>query len=330
MDVIFTTQEKFDGVTLWDPEANNRILRQLELSNFTVNLNVIYLDTPERYKIQYTPLDIVFEQHQRNVFLIEPGSKIGTFNLNFTNCVKEIYFIAKKFGHWSQEQITILNQLQDLDRLTPSQVTVLNILKQSIFRIPIWEEIIRVVASTLTGETDQTVRDSTVNVLLQSILWGEEQIILLETLKDPLSDPQAIAILLNQYLNTIPAQILTIQITVTGALNTLPGQTDANTRIAIIDPLIAIPNVWGVDQVQILETLKDPNLGAELESLLILQLRVFLTQISFFFNWSRYTFTRFYRTTQYDQWTHTISKCYTDPVRYLKIRYNCGVRNFTR
>lgn len=282
MDVVFTTQEKF-GVTLWDPEANNRITNQFELSRFTVNLDVVFLNAPERYKIQFTPLDIVFEQHQRNVFLIEPRSTTGTFKLEFNNCVKELYFIAKKFGHWKQDQIDILNQLHELDRLTPSQVNVLNILKQSIFTIQIWAEIIRVAVISLEGETDQSIRDSRVDVLLQSILWGDEQVQLVEALKDPESDSQAIFTALIQYLITIPSQILVAQMTATQALLSLPGQTDANVRNFIVDSLLAIPNVWGSVQIQLLEALRDPAItGTEEEALRITQLRVFLTQVSYF------------------------------------------------
>jgi hypothetical protein len=282
MDVVFTTQEKF-GSTLWDPGANNRMVHQFELSQFTVNLDVVFLNAPERYRIQFTPLDIVYDQNQRNVFMIEPQSKTGTFKLEFTNCVKELYFIAKKFGHWTQDQIAILNQLHELDRLTPSQVNVLNILKQSIFTIQIWEEIIRVGVGTLEGETNQDIRDSTVDVLLQSILWGPDQVQLLEALKDPESSTEGVAAALIQYLNTIPAQILTIQTTATQALLALPGQTDPNVRDTFVNTLLAIPNVWGTVQIRLLEALRDPAItGTEEEALLITQLRVFLTQISYF------------------------------------------------
>lgn len=282
MDVVFTTQEKF-GSTLWDPEANNRVVQQFELSRFTVNLDVVFLNAPERYRIQFTPLDIVYDQNQRNVFTIEPRSKTGTFKLEFTNCVKELYFIAKKFGHWTQDQIDILNQLHELDRLTPSQVNVLNILKQSIFTIQIWEEIIRVGVGTLEGETDRDIRDSIVDVLLQSILWGPEQVQLLEALKDPESATEGVVAALIQYLNTIPAQILTIQMTATQALLAFPGQTDPNVRDTLVNTLLAIPNVWGSVQIRLLEALRDPAItGTEEEALLITQLRVFLTQVSYF------------------------------------------------
>ena len=280
MDVLFATQNKLGDATLWDPEANNRILQQLELNNFTVNLDLIHLDKQERCMLQRRPLNILFEQRQRNVFLIEARSKTGTFELNFNNCVKELFFVAKKFGHWTQDQITILNRIHALDSLTSSQVGVINELRQSLYRISIWEEIIRIAMSRLTGETNAVTRKNAVDVLRQTVVWGPEQLTLLTGVEDNTTDLPAATTALIQYLYTIPNLIVNTQTTVDTELGRLPFITDQFERSNIIATLIAIQNVWGVDQIAILNSLIDPNV--QNESLLIFQLRTFVAHDSYF------------------------------------------------
>jgi len=280
IDVLFTTQNKLGDATLWDPEANNRVLQQLELSNFTVNLDLVHLDKPERCRLQSVPLNILFEQHQRNVFLIEARSKTGTFQLNFSNCVKELFFVAKKFGHWTQDQIAILNRIHDLDKLTSSQVGVITELRQSLYSISIWDEIIRIAMSKLTGVADSDTRKNIVDVLRQTILWGPEQLTLLTGLEDGTVDLQTTTTALIQYVYTIPNLIASTQTIVDTLLGTLPSITDTFERSNIIATLLAIQNVWGPDQIIILNNLIVPN-GYN-ESLLIFQLRTFVSQVSYF------------------------------------------------
>lgn len=280
IDVLFTTQNKLGDATLWDPEANNRVLQQLELSNFTVNLDLVHLDKPERCRLQSVPLNILFEQHQRNVFLIEARSKTGTFQLNFSNCVKELFFVAKKFGHWTQDQIAILNRIHDLDKLTSSQVGVITELRQSLYSISIWDEIIRIAMSKLTGVADSDTRKNIVDVLRQTILWGPEQLTLLTGLEDGTVDLQTTTTALIQYVYTIPNLIVNTQTTVDTLLGTLPSITDQFARSNIIATLLAIQNVWGPDQIIILNNLIVPN-GYN-ESLLIFQLRTFVSHFSYF------------------------------------------------
>ena len=280
IDVLFTTQNKLGDATLWDPEANNRVLQQLELSNFTVNLDLVHLDKPERCRLQSVPLNILFEQHQRNVFLIEARSKTGTFQLNFSNCVKELFFVAKKFGHWTQDQIAILNRIHDLDKLTSSQVGVITELRQSLYSISIWDEIIRIAMSKLTGVADSDTRKNIVDVLRQTILWGPEQLTLLTGLGDGTVDLQTTTTALIQYVYTIPNLIASTQTIVDTLLGTLPSITDTFARSNIIATLLAIQNVWGPDQIIILNNLIVPN-GYN-ESLLIFQLRTFVSHFSYF------------------------------------------------
>jgi hypothetical protein len=280
IDVLFATQNKLGDATLWDPEANNRILQQLELNNFTVNLDLVHLDKQERCMLQRKPLNILFEQRQRNVFLINERSKTGTFQLNFANCVKELFFVAKKYGHWTQDQIAILNRIHALDSLTSSQVSIINDLRQSLYSISIWEEIIRIAMSRLTGVTDLGVRKNVVDVLRQTVVWGPTQLTLLTGVEDNTTDIPAATTALIQYLYTIPNLIVNTQTTVDTELGRLPTITDAFERENIISSLLALQNVWGVDQIAILNSLIDPNV--QNESLLIFQLRTFVAQLSYF------------------------------------------------
>src|SRR6056300_688641 len=280
IDVLFATQNKIGDATLWDPEANNRVLEQLELSRFTVNLDLVHLDTAERCMLQNTPLRILFEQHQRNTFLIEPRSTTGTFRLDFTNCVKELFFVAKKFCHWTQEQIDILNRIHALDSLSSSQLNTINELRQSLYSISIWEEIIRIAISRLTGVTDLGVRKNVIDVLRQTVVWGPTQLTLLTDVEENTTDIPTATTALIQYLYTIPNLIVNTQTTVDTELGRLPSITDQFERENIISSLLALQNVWGVDQIAILNSLIDPNV--QNESLLIFQLRTFVAQLSYF------------------------------------------------
>jgi hypothetical protein len=280
IDVLFATQNKIGDATLWDPEANNRVLEQLELSRFTVNLDLVHLDIAERCMLQNTPLRILFEQHQRNTFLIEPRSTTGTFRLDFTNCVKELFFIAKKFGHWTQDQIDILNRIHALDSLSSSQLNTINELRQSLYSISIWEEIIRIAISRLTGVTDLGVRKNVIDVLRQTVVWGPTQLTLLTGVEENTTDIAAATTALIQYLYTIPNLIVNTQTTVDTELGRLPSITDEFERDNIISSLLALQNVWGADQITILNSLINPNVQDE--SLLIFQLRTFVAQLSYF------------------------------------------------
>jgi hypothetical protein len=280
IDVIFATQEKL-GQTLWNPDVNNKLTRQLELSDFKVNLELVHLNITERSMLQNKPLDIIFEQRQRNEFTIEPESKTGTFNLDLKNCVKELFFIAKKTGKWTDGDISILDKLQKLDDYTTSQKTQLIILKL----IPVWGGLAITALDSLVGETDGDERTSIINALLKMIYWGQTTpyVGYLEDLKDPAIniDVQTSHIeKLKTYISGIPSQVITSQVIANLNLNTLIGQTILSTRTSIVNTLLAIQNIWGEEQVGILQRLKTP--GLEQEELLIFGLRAHLTTASYY------------------------------------------------
>ena len=282
IDVIFVTQEKFGGVTLWDPMANNQVLQQIELKDFKVNLDLIHLNTAERCMLRSKPMDILFEQRQRNEFMIEPQSKVGTFNLDFKNCVKELFFIAKKTGKWTDGDISILEKLHQLDQYTEAQKERLTLLKL----IPVWGGLVTTALDSLVGQLDGDVRTAAIDAMLQAIYWGETTPFVghLEDLKDPTIniDVQTSHIeKLKTYISGIPSQIITSQINATSNLNALIGKDSEIERIDIIDNnLLTIPNFWGEEQVGILQLLKFPDLPEE--ELLIFGLRAYLTTASYY------------------------------------------------
>ena len=282
IDVVFTTQEKFDGLTLWDPKANNQVTQQLELSDFKVELSLVHLNTTERCMLRNKPLDILFEQRQRNTFLIEPQSKVGTFNLDFKNCVKELFFIAKKSGQWTDRDISILDELHKLDKLTPSQERTLALLRQIS---PLQFGFVSTIAlDSLVGEDDEVERSAIISALRKSVYWGENFVLLLDGLEQSSiigTQPEIDSINnLKAYINSIPGQILDIQKNVTLSLTALEGKTDPVVRNGIVQTLLNISVIWGEDQKSILEGLRFPGLEDEAE--LILALRVFLTGISYY------------------------------------------------
>jgi hypothetical protein len=280
IDVIFAAQEKL-GQTLWNPDVNNNLTGQLELSNFKVNLELVHLNTTERSMLRNKPMDIIFEQRQRNEFTIEPESKTGTFNLDLKNCVKELFFIAKKTGKWSDVDISILDELQKLDDYTTSQKTQLIILKL----IPVWGGLAITALDSLVGETDGDERTSIINALLKMIYWGQttSYVGYLEDLKDPAIniDVQTSHIeKLKTYISGIPSQVFTSQVVATLNLNALIGQTNVSTRTNIVNTLLDIQNIWGEEQVGILRDLKNP--GLQEEELLIFGLQTHLTTASYY------------------------------------------------
>lgn len=80
---------------IWDVIANRYIIGNFKLLDFTVDLDLVYLDESERCTLQSKPFNVLIEQHQHNTFYIEPRSNYGEFKLDFKNPIKEMYFIAK-------------------------------------------------------------------------------------------------------------------------------------------------------------------------------------------------------------------------------------------
>jgi len=68
----------------------NRILK------FNLNLEVVFLESAERLKIQHTRRDFVITQIQNNTFRIPKNVTENTVKLTFVNPVKELFFVIQR------------------------------------------------------------------------------------------------------------------------------------------------------------------------------------------------------------------------------------------
>ena len=70
----------------------------LTLKEFELCAEVVFLDCAERIKIENTPIDYLITQLQQDVFDVGVGVNEGKFKLDFTNPVKELYFVIQRQG----------------------------------------------------------------------------------------------------------------------------------------------------------------------------------------------------------------------------------------
>ena len=68
------------------------------IKNFNVCAEVLFLDNAERIKIKNTCTDFLITQLQQDVFDVDAGVNQGKFKLDFTNPVKEMYFVIQRQG----------------------------------------------------------------------------------------------------------------------------------------------------------------------------------------------------------------------------------------
>src|SRR5210317_562125 len=69
-----------------------------KLKNFQLCTEVVFLDSTERIKIRHTPMEYLITQIQEDVFDVEAGVNEAKFKLDFTNPVKELYFVIQRQG----------------------------------------------------------------------------------------------------------------------------------------------------------------------------------------------------------------------------------------
>ena len=70
----------------------------LKILNFQLCAEVSFLDPCERLKIENEKRDYTITQIQQNTFDIAQNKQTGTFNLDFVNPVKELYFVIQRQG----------------------------------------------------------------------------------------------------------------------------------------------------------------------------------------------------------------------------------------
>jgi hypothetical protein len=70
----------------------------LNIKEFKLCTEVVFLDCAERIKIENTPTDYLITQLQQDTFNLDVGINSGKFKLDFTNPVKELYFVIQRQG----------------------------------------------------------------------------------------------------------------------------------------------------------------------------------------------------------------------------------------
>lgn len=85
----------FENLSIWNYALDDNT-KDFTFSDFKLNVDVTYLDTPERTRLKCQTRDVLIEQRQHNNFKMEGGVKNQKYRLDLKNCVKEMYFIAKK------------------------------------------------------------------------------------------------------------------------------------------------------------------------------------------------------------------------------------------
>src|SRR6056300_1195453 len=69
-----------------------------KLKKFQLCTEVVFLDSTERIKIRHTPMEYLITQIQEDVFDMGVGVNEAKFKLDFTNPVKELYFVIQRQG----------------------------------------------------------------------------------------------------------------------------------------------------------------------------------------------------------------------------------------
>jgi len=98
VEVEFNLRKAQDMVIKIDGEYGDITGETLNIKDFQLCTEVVYLDCEERIKIRKTKRDYLITQIQENVFDIGVGVNTGKFKLDFVNPVKELYFIVQRQG----------------------------------------------------------------------------------------------------------------------------------------------------------------------------------------------------------------------------------------
>jgi len=85
----------------------------LKLKEFKLCTEVVFLDSTERIKLMNTPTDYLITEIQEDIFDVGVGVNEGNFKLDFTNPVKELYFVIQRHG-------SNVNAVDKLSRVTLS------------------------------------------------------------------------------------------------------------------------------------------------------------------------------------------------------------------
>src|SRR6056300_306396 len=98
VEIEFKLRNAQDVVIRTDGAYGNISTETLNILDFQLCTEVVYLDCEERIKIQKTKRDYLITQIQENVFDVDAGATTGNFKLDFVNPVKELYFVIQRQG----------------------------------------------------------------------------------------------------------------------------------------------------------------------------------------------------------------------------------------
>ncbi len=74
------------------------LTEEIHIKEFVLSTETIFLDTPERTRLETTTRDYIITQLQEDTFDIPLGTNDGTYRLEFINPVKELYFVIQRQG----------------------------------------------------------------------------------------------------------------------------------------------------------------------------------------------------------------------------------------
>ena len=97
IELEFKLRNVNDLVIKGDGSYSNPV-NTLNLKEFELCAEVVFLDCAERIKLENTPIDYMITQLQQDVFDVGVGVNEGKFKLDFTNPVKELYFVIQRQG----------------------------------------------------------------------------------------------------------------------------------------------------------------------------------------------------------------------------------------
>lgn len=68
------------------------------IPSYTMQCEMVFLDKAEKENIQKGPKEYLITQNQQNIFVVPKGEDTAKFKLDFTNLVKELYFVIQSKG----------------------------------------------------------------------------------------------------------------------------------------------------------------------------------------------------------------------------------------
>jgi hypothetical protein len=98
IEVEFKLRDAQDVVIRTDGAYGDISQETLNIIDFQLCTEVVFLDCEERIKIQKTSRDYLITQLQQNTFDVDAGVTTGNFKLDFVNPVKELYFVIQRQG----------------------------------------------------------------------------------------------------------------------------------------------------------------------------------------------------------------------------------------